>query len=501
MMNLNNKTIVIMGGGTAGCISALYFLNKNRQLNLNLKVKLISSKNIAPIGVGEGTTPLFADFIENVCGIDKREFLRETKGSFKFGEKFVNWNFDGEYYYHLFSKNCIGEEKNILLDHNFIQYAINENLEVPQKILQKKLLGCSFDLVEKNKICLSSNSLYAYHFSADLIIPFLLKKCLNFREFSLIESDIENLNCDEKGFIQSLYLDGENISGDFFINCLGFKSSNILPKEYFDIEYWDKYILNNSAFAMQVKNSSSEDIDLYTTITSSKYGWCWKVPQYEKTGYGYVYSDNFIKNDSELYDTILKTYNINEKFILKSKIVKSKPFYNRKQFYKNCLSLGLSSGFIEPLEATSIHMTLIGLNLFFELIENQLEMNEKNMNVFNFIIDKDWRNVLKFIIFHFNTNNPINEYWQHYKNIHREHTFEYYEKYQKNLDEVFTEDNYIQVSLGKKIKDHFYNFSFGKYLKNNIMNYLKENISCDFNYDLLYSHREVLEEINLQKYE
>jgi tryptophan halogenase len=493
---MKNKTTVIMGGGTAGWVSALYFLNKNKDLNLNLKIKLISSNEIETIGVGEGTLPSFTNFIEKICKIDKKEFLKETKGSFKYGVKFDNWNFDNQYCYNLVVRrtNYDVSDENKKLSFDFIQYMINNDISISQKLLLKTIIGESYDIIENNKIALSIVPGYAYHFSASLLIPFLKKKCTEFKEFEHIEGIIENVSYKETGFIENIKIDkNQEISGDFFVNCLGFKSTDILNEEYFDIKNWDNYILNNSAFAIQVKNSPTEVIEPYTTAKAQEYGWCWKIPQYEKTGYGYVYSSDFINDEDKLYNDLLKTYNIKEKDVFKTKIVKSKPFLNKKQLHKNCLSLGLSSGFVEPLEATSIHMTLEGLNTFFKMIENEIELNQKYINIFNEKLEKIWNNVFKFIIHHYFTNNPINDYWKHYKNIQKNNIFNFYEKYTDN-SVPFNSYTYFLVSLGKRMKDYYYGFEYEKYLKDNLENFLRINKSINLNG--LYSHNEVLNEIN-----
>lgn len=477
-----------MGGGTAGWASALYFLNKNK--TLNLKIKLISSNEIETIGVGEGTTPLFTNFIENICKVDKKEFLKETKGSFKYGVKFDNWNFDNEYYYHLF-KSTNNETQKI------IQYCINNKLIISQKTLQSKLYGLAFELAEANKFFIKND--YAYHFSASLLIPFLKKKCLEFDNFEHIEGTIENISYDETGFINNLKTcNNQEISGDFFVNCLGFKSNALLNQEYFDIENWDNYILNNSAFAIQVKNSPTETIETYTTAKAQEYGWSWKIPQYEKTGYGYVYSSYFINDGDKLYNDLLKTYNIKEKDVFKTKTVKYKPYFNKKQLHKNCLSLGLASGFVEPLEATSIHMTLLGLNVFFELMELKLIEDKKDLSnnyvhAFNSIMYKDWRNVFKFIIYHYFTNNPINDYWKHYKNIQNNNVFDFYEKYFSIG--VFSNDSYSKISLGMKMEDYYYSFVKDIEFKKNIKKYFY-NINS-YNCEDLHSHNYILTQIHL----
>lgn len=497
---MKNKTIVIMGGGTSGWVSALYFLNKNRDLNLNLDIKIISSNDIEPIGVGEGTTMPFKNFIENTCKIDKKQFLKETKGSFKYGIKFKNWNFDNEHYYHLFTTRSPFDGEMSIEKYLFYQYAINENLNVPQKLLQKKFFGIIYDIIDENKIDFNHVPNYAYHFSSDLIISFLKRKCLEFNyEFKHIIGNIMHINYDNRGFIQKLDLDNnQSIYGDFFINCLGFKSKDLINNEYFDMQNWDNYILNNSAFAIQVKNHPTQIIEPYTTSTAQEYGWSWKIPQYEKTGYGYVYSDHFINDEDKLYDDLLKTYNIKKQDVFKTRIVKSKPYYNKKQLHKNCLSLGLSSGFIEPLEATSIEMTIISLTKFFyiltELNDNNLNFNDKYNNIFNESLSKHWINTFRFIIFHYFSNNAINDYWQHYKNLQK--NIDLYERHFKfDLDTYFPMSSYNSICLGLKQKDFNYTFSNEKYLKENIHNYLKVQNIIDIN--LLKSHNDVLNEINL----
>jgi len=487
-----------MGGGTAGWVSALYFLNKNRELDLNLKIKLISSNEIDPIGVGEGTLPSFPKFIEQICKIDRKEFLKETKGSFKYGVKFDNWGFDNQHCYNLVvggtSYDTINDEKK-KLSFDFIQYIINNDINISQELLLKTIIGESYDIIKNNKIALSMVPGYAYHFSASLLIPFLKKKCLEFENFEYIEGTIKNISYDETGFINDLKINNnQKIIGDFFVNCLGFKSNTLLNEEYFNIKNWDNYILNNSAFAIQVKNSPTETIETYTTAKAQEYGWCWKIPQYEKTGYGYVYSNDFVNDEDKLYNDLLKAYNIKEKDVFKTKVVKSKPYFNQKQLHKNCLSLGLASGFVEPLEATSIHMSLVGLDIFFEMIENQIELNKKYINIFNEKMEKIWKNVFKFIIYHYFTNNPINDYWKHYKNIEDSNVFNFYEKYADENATPFYSYTYSLISLGKRKKDYYYGFKYEKYLKDNFETFLRVNKTINING--LYSHNEVLNEIN-----
>lgn len=483
---MNQKKIVIMGGGTSGWIAAFFLLSKNK----NFQIKLISSNEIGTIGVGEGTTPIFTDFIDENC--DKFEFLKKTKGSLKYGIKFKNWNFDGEHYYHIFDTNNFHEKE---VDYDFIQYIINEDLDLSQSFLQKKLHGVSYDLLENNRLSLSSDT-HAYHFSASLIIPFFKEKCLEFDRFEHVEGKINNVSYKENGYIKSIGVEHDrNIEGDFFVNCLGFSSSKILKEEYFDIEDWDKYILNDSAFAIQVSNSEDGSIEPYTSCVAQEFGWSWKIPQYEKTGYGYVYSSQFIDDENKLYDDLIKSHGIEEKNVFKTKTVRSKPYYNKRQFHKNCLSLGLASGFIEPLEATSMHMTLANLNLFQSLIQNIKKIDRKHLDSFNAKIKKDWDNILKFIVFHYFTKNPINDYWNHYKEIEEKEIFNFHERYidDDGIRSLFSLKNYNQVSLGMRKKDYVLSFEKELFVKNNITDFL--NFESNF-LGSTGSHCEILNNIN-----
>ena len=476
-----------MGGGTAGWISALHFLTKNHTFN----VKLISSSKIGTIGVGEGSTPFLKNFIDETC--DKFDFIKETKAGLKYGIKFNNWNFDNEYYYHTFTNNK-NYEKHV--DYDFIQHIINEDLDVSTKTLQKKIHGVNYDLLESGRITLGGDD-HSYHFSANLIISYLKGKCLDYDRFEYLDAEIKEVSYNDSGYIKKLRLDYDTyIEGDFFVNCLGFSSTKVLSEEYFGIEDWSDYILNDSAFAIQVTNSEGEILDPYTTCTAQDYGWSWKIPQYEKTGYGYVFSSKFIDDEDKLYDDLIKTHNISKENVFKTKTVRSKPYFNRKQIHKNCLSVGLASGFIEPLEATSIHMTLANLKLFQSLIDNLNIVDYTHSQTFNRRIKEEWTNILKFVVFHYFTNNPKNDYWKYYSKIEEDDVFGFYEKY---LDEdhskgMFADVNYRQVSLGLRKKDYSLTFEKEKYVIDNYNNFL--NFDSYFNGDIS-THNDILKQINL----
>jgi len=460
---LRDKTVIVMGGGTSGWTTALHLLHHSLINDFNIHVQVVASDKVGPIGVGEGTTPYYNQSLKNHCKISQKDFLKGTKGSLKYGIKFDNWNFDQKYYYHMFSGS-----KKIDESYYLAQFALDNNLDLSNMDLQRFLHGdLGMYIMEENKIPYEDFETYSYshHFSSDLLIEFLKKECESFENFSYREGKIEEIVYDERGYIKTLCL-GNNLrlDGDFFVNCLGFNSTNLIAKEYFDIVLWDKYILNNSAFAMQVKNEENEELNFYTSATAQEYGWCWKIPQYEKTGYGYVFSDQFITDESKLFDDILKTYNIKESNVIGTRLVKSKPYLNKKQIHKNCLSMGLSSGFVEPLEATSIHLIIMGLQHFCEIGQNDLQSQFH----YNKIMEEEWNNVFEFIVYHYQTKNPINEYWQHYVDIKRNKKLPFRGLYTCSQSGMFQRSNYSLISLGMEHKN--------KNIKNPNLNITEEKI-------------------------
>lgn len=474
---LQNKTIIVMGGGTAGWIAALKFLYESKKNNLNLKVNLIASEEIGSIGVGEGSTPLFADFISDVCHTSLEQFLYETKGAVKYGIRFNNWNFDDEYYYHLFTSHSNYDNPDHEIIYNFCQYAINNNLKISQKNLQKKIHGASFDLVENNLVNFNINSRLAYHFDAKLVVEYFKKIASLYSEFTYVDDKILEIKyADDK--IDSLILENSGLkTADFFINCLGFHYNH----NQHDIVNLD-IIPNNKAITLQVKNNKSDSLEPYTTSTAQEYGWAWKIPQYEKTGYGYVYSDHFVKNEDRLLDDLIKTFDINENDILRQNKVSFKSFYNKKQLKSNSLDLGLSSGFLEPLEATSINLTLTSLNLFFDTISNN-----GNIQEFNLKMNKIWEGVKNFIIMHYFNNSSRNDYWKYFNSLNSNYDY-------NQVSFAYTLNSYYSITLGLKMKDISYAKEQEAFLRHHLETFfaVDQSLKCD----IFMTQREILDVIN-----
>lgn len=494
---LKNKTIVIIGGGSAGWISAIYLLNKSKDFKLNLNIKLISKGDC--IGVGEATTLQFRNFILNDCKLSESEFLSSVGGAIKYAIKFKNWNMDGKHYYHPFIKGTDFDGVDLDFSQNISQNAINNDLSIDHYEIQRKINGVSFDLYENNKIDYDLNSEYAYHFNSRELGRYFKSLCLKYSNFTFVESHARDASYDDKGYIKTILLDdGKEIEGDFFINCIGF-GKNIFSEEYFDIEDLSNIIPNNSAISVQCKNKTNEILEPYTSAIAMDHGWIWKIPQYYKTGYGCVYSNKFFDDKDFIYEKIIKENNICEKDILESKSISFFTHYNKKQLHKNCLNLGLSSGFIEPLESTSIHLTILGLNSAFIMLNEGRLYEENNENEFNKELIFDWENAFKFVLYHYFTNPNSkkikNDYWMHYEQIKNKKIFNFYEKYQHE-NATFSKVNYLFISLGLGIKD-FHNLN-SYHMSMNLKNKYRDIFSQKINIDISSSktHNELLNYYN-----
>lgn len=479
-----------MGGGTAGWLSALYFLNLNYAENLNTKVILVASTEIPIIGVGEGTTLIFKNFLE-LCGLDKNDFLRKTKGSFKYGIEFKNWCFDDKSYYHTF--NPLDEETMM-----FYQYCINNDLTTDYDFLQQKLHARYYEICKDNKIDVAIWPAISYHFSASLLVDYFEEECKKYPDFVHYDSRISKINYHENGYIKSLSIGNEQeIEGDFFINCLGFNARNLLDEEYYDVVEFNDSVPNNKAITMQVKRSPEEEIRSCTIAKAEDYGWSWDIPLYGRSGYGYVYSSHFVNDEDKMFRDLIESHNINEEDIIMTNKINYETFYNKKHLHKNCLSNGLAAGFVEPLEATSIHLTLSSLHAFNQLIFNRESYNETLVNVFNQKRNTAWENTIKNVVFHYLNEINRNDYWKHWNDLIQKPPFDnFYELYfPTNGKDVFSRDNYLAISLGLRKKNYWYTFYDENVILPERIRYFFAHKET-FDFSQMPTHKQVLDELN-----
>lgn len=397
--------IIIVGGGTAGWLSALMISKIYGDLH---DITLIESKSIGIIGAGEGSTGYLTDIIQgNIWdyGCNESEFFKETNATVKLGIKHKEWKKIGhEYIAPIDSPPVIDSKKDC-----FLLYGILKNYPLHLASQNGFYIENNLSSFFKNNGNIENVKSHAYHFDGHLVGQYFKKICGD--SVSLIEDKVIDLYLDQNGFIDSLILEsGRKVEGDFFIDASGFnrifsKKLNIAWKSYQD------NLTVNTAMPFIIEHEEGEEIQPITTSWAQKAGWMWKIPTQNRYGCGYVFDDNFISNEEaqkEIEDKINKKINP-IKFI-------NFEAGRLEDFWKNnCLFIGLSAAFAEPLEATSIHSTIIQLNSFiFDFLKETKKetCNQSNITFYNKKISKMYDDYKDFINIHYVSERDDSEYWK-----------------------------------------------------------------------------------------
>jgi tryptophan halogenase len=412
-MNDNGlRKIVILGGGTAGWIAAAGLVNKLQ--NRFTEVILIESDDIPTIGVGEATIPPLRTFLKSLK-IDEKDFIQHTQATFKLGIKFKNWHHQGDAYYHPFGKTGVVIEGNEFYrcwdkaraegyQSNFTDFCPSVTMCERQRFARDE------DVPKESFV---SGATYAYHFDAGLVAKYL-RRYSEARGVKRIEGKVISVQQDTQGFIQSLFLaSGEKVDGDFFIDCSGFRG--MLIEETLQSGYipWDDYLLCDRAVTVQTENT--EDIPPYTVANAKDSGWTWRIPLQHRTGNGYVFCSKYCSDEQALQ--MLSDSLRGQKQLTEPKIISFVTGVRKKIWNKNCLALGLASGFLEPLESTAIHLVMKSLDVFMTMLPDR-QQNTVLSKEFNRIMHREYEDIRDFIILHYcTTERQDSPFWQHCKTM------------------------------------------------------------------------------------
>lgn len=349
------RDVVILGGGTAGWMTASYLA---KAFGKQISITLIEAQTISKIGVGEATIPNLQKVFFDFLGLLEEEWMRECNASFKGGIKFVNWRGPAEtngdnYFYHLFGliPNC----ENIPLsqfwtlrrqaEHNLepVEYACYK--EAP--LLDAKLSPRMMDGTRAN--------FYAWHFDAHLVADYLQRLAVGWGVKRIIDElkDVE-LNPDNGHIVALTTRNGGRYAGDLFIDCSGFRAlliNKAMGEPFLDMS---DHLLCDSAVASQIPHDDEKHgVEPYTSAIAMRHGWTWKIPMLGRFGSGYVFSSKFVSRDEATND-FLKLWNLKpDEHPLNQ--IKFRTGRNRRAWVKNCVAIGLSSCFLEPLESTGIY--------------------------------------------------------------------------------------------------------------------------------------------------
>ena len=448
--HLKIDSIVIVGGGSAGWMTAAAL---STVLKKHCSITLIESDDIGTIGVGEATIPPIRNFNQDLK-IDENTFVRETKGTFKLGIEFINWGKKGHRYFHPFGRH--GYKFDLIPLHHHWVKAVNEGKiiasfdDYSMAWAAAKRNRFAHPVPESKSIYSTFN--YAYHFDASLYAKYL-RKLSEENGVKRIEGTIEKVNKNSlNGFVESVCLkDQQVISGELFIDCSGFRS--ILLGDTLDISYIDWQYWLPCDRAVAVPCEKIEEPRPYTQSTARDAGWQWRIPLQHRTGNGLVYASSFITDD-EAEKTLMN--NLDGKPMAQPRPIRFKPGRREKSWEKNVVAIGLSSGFLEPLESTSLHLIQSNITKLIACFPDK-NFDPILETEFNRLVTTEIELIRDFIILHYClTERDDTELWRYCKNMklpeslsYRIDTFRRFGKLVSFDYDLFGEDSWLAVQIGQ----------------------------------------------------
>jgi len=443
------KKVVIVGGGTAGWISAALL---KKVIGAPIDVELVESESIGTVGVGEATIPPIR-LLNNVLGLNESEFLAKTKGTIKLGIQFENWRVEGESYFHSFG--AAGKSMAFCHFHHFWQRA--QSLGLNTSIWDYDLnylaakAGKFAQINSKDPII---ELPYAYHFDAGLYAKYL-REVSEHMGVLRTEGLIEHVEQDkDSGFISSLVLqDGRKIAGDLFIDCSGFRGLLIQQQLGAGFDDWSHWLPCDRAIAVPSERHATTLP--YTRSIAHAGGWQWRIPLQHRNGNGVVYSSQHYSQQQAL-DLLMN--NLDSKAIGEPNFIKFQTGRRRQQWSRNVVAVGLSSGFLEPLESTSIHLIQSAIVRLIHLFPHQ-GIKTADVAEYNRQSKVEYEQIRDFIILHYHVNERNDShFWRDLRNMevpdslrHKIELFRATGRLFREQNDLFLESSWLQVMVGQGI--------------------------------------------------
>ena len=451
------RKIVIVGGGTAGWMAAAALIKALGSHAYDMT--LIESEDIGTVGVGEATIPPIVEY-NYFLGLDEDEFIRETNATFKLGIQFQDWRHQGHSYFHPFG--LFGTEiDGFSFPHYYFRHYHKAGLSAVDigkyNAETEAAFQGRFGRVRREPGKPPVN--YAFQFDAALYARYL-RKYAEKRGVVRQEGKIVTVSQHpETGFITSVQMEnGRVIEGDLFIDCSGFRGLLIeqtLKTGYTD---WSHWLPMNRAAAVPCERAG--ELLPYTRATAREAGWQWRIPLQHRTGNGYVFCDEFISEDAAC-ETLLGR--LDAKPLADPKVLRFVTGRRNLAWNKNVLALGLASGFLEPLESTSIHLVQSGLFRFLALFPRH-GFNPHIMAEYNREVELSYDNIKDFIIAHYKvTNREDTPFWAYCKHMEipdslkaRLESFTQHNLSLVKPDELFKEASWFAMLIGQGLTPKSY---------------------------------------------
>ncbi len=450
MSEYKKRRVVVAGGGTAGWMTAAALA---RTMGDSIELTLVESDMIGTIGVGESTIPPLVNY-NRLLGIGEAEFMAATQATFKLGINFENWKLDGDTYFHSFG--LTGRDHWSAGFQHFWLHGLTKGHRhsFDDYCLELKAAHAGkFAHLPENRMN------YAYQLDSTLYAAYLRKLAEADGAFR-IEGKIGRVELDgESGNIAALVLDsGQRLEGDLFVDCTGFRALLIEGALHVGFDDWTHCLPCDSAIAVQT--ASVRPPIPYTRAIAHDAGWQWRIPLQHRQGNGIVYCSRYLEKDAAL-DRLFST--IEGERLTEPNFIRFTTGARRKQWHRNCVAVGLSGGFMEPLESTSIHLIQRAILRLIRMMPMG-EVSERDVAEFNEQQHTDMLQVRDFLILHYKaTERRDSPFWRQCGDMEIPESLtqkielfrETGRVFRKN-EELFAENSWVQVMMGQGIMPRAY---------------------------------------------
>ena len=450
--------IVIVGGGTAGWMTAAAFAAVLRPEQRD--IRLIESSEIGIVGVGEATLPHIRFFNRRI-GLDEADLMAKTQATFKLGIEFVNWARVGDSYIHPFG--AYGSKIAGVPFHNYWLRQEAEGVSTPIEDYSLPIVASRlnrFALPSEDPTSIMSTFGYAFQFDASLYARYL-RGFAEQRGVQRTDSKIVDVKLrGEDGWVESVRLEsGEAVSGDLFIDCSGFRGLLIEQALKTGYDEWTRWLPCDRAMAVPCENSGP--LTPYTRATAREAGWQWRIPLQHRMGNGYVYSSNFISDDEAAAKLLSR---LDGKPLADPRPLRFTAGRRRKTWNRNVIGIGLAGGFLEPLESTSIYLIQIAITTLLDYLTDRPaadgnRFDPRIVEAYNRWIEMEYDRVRDFLILHYHaTERDDAPIWNYCRTMdvpdslkHKMELFRRRARVVTYKDGLFLEPSWLAVYFGQRV--------------------------------------------------
>lgn len=451
------RRVLIVGGGAAGWMTAAALSHMLQ--GQPVSIQLVESEEIGTVGVGEATVPHIR-FFNHTLGIDEADFMQCTKATFKLGIEFCNWARIGDSYIHPFG--AFGEDMDGVPFHHYWVRGLQAGVQFPIEDYSLPICAARlgrFAYPASDMHSLKSTFSYAYQFDAGLYAAYLRayaeRRGVKRTQGRIIDVDQHP----GSGFITAVTLDsGPRIEAELFIDCSGFRGVLIEQALKAGYDTWAHWLPCDRAVAVQCPTVGP--LSPYTRATARESGWVWRIPLQHRVGNGHVYCSSYL-SDEAAKQTLIDQLESGP--LTDPKVIKFTTGKRRKQWLKNVVAIGLSAGFLEPLESTSIHLIQLAIGKLLEFFPGR-DWNPGISDEYNRLMDLEYERVRDFLILHYHaTQRSDTDFWNYCRSmavpdslIQRMELFRARGSVVNYRDGMFLDASWIAVYLGQRVMPQHY---------------------------------------------